>query len=301
MLPLKKQNNRPRFPLISIIFLTVLLGIYTGCATAPKQKPASSLIDMLPEEQTVYLKLDVGSNEDVVESLLSGEGNMDAMIGEAMSRTEVVLISMKLSEGSQRSFSLVASGRYPKGIIESRLRKENAWKREKGEFGYWQNSELGLQIYFPEKNIIVLSNGAVESVFHRISEGELYSFPRELRHEFDISDLVFFMPDPGNEILSSVGGGKKIYPIRLIWVTIYGEEMDVVFLMDNEENAKKFSKVAKLLVAALMMKEEVGDLAALRENMKMYLDGKNVRLEDIPITRNDLKSFLGNNLIESEE
>jgi len=263
--------------------------------------PASSLIDILPEEQTVYLKMDVRSNLDLMGQIFNQKGDFGGMIGEAMARTDAVLVALTIPEDESREFSVVASGSYPKGIIESRLKKDKTWKKEKKGFIHWKNEEMGLQMFFPEKNVIALSNGNIGRIADRISAGERYSLPRELRHELDISDLVFFMPDPGKEIMSSVGGGSRIYPIRMIWVTMYNQSMDVVFLMDDEENAGKFSKVARLLIAALMMREEVGDIKELRKNMKVFVDGKNVRLEDIPVSTEDLQKIFAGSLAGAVE
>jgi hypothetical protein len=301
MLFLKKRNKW------WLPALAVILGIYTGCATAPQQQPASSLIDILPADQTVYLKMDAQSTMSMMGRFLSGNNELEGMLGEAMDRTDLVLVSLHIVDGEERGFSLVASGAYPKGIIESRLNRDKAWSRKKGEFTYWQNDELALQLFFPERNVIAVSNVDVEGIYRRTGTGDRYSLPRELRHELDISDLVFFMPDPGREIVSSLGRGGKSYPIRMIWVTLYGGKknpegytMSTVFLMDDEENALKFSKVARLLIAALMMREEVGDINALRENMEVYLDGNHVRLENIPVTREDLARFFTTTIAGSE-
>jgi len=300
-LPLKKLTDRRFSPFLFGFSILIVFALYTGCSTAPKTMPASSLIDILPEEQTVYLKMDVRSNLDLMGQIFNQKGDFGGMIGEAMARTDAVLVALTIPEDESREFSVVASGSYPKGIIESRLKKDKTWKKEKKGFIHWKNEEMGLQMFFPEKNVIALSNGNIGRIADRISAGERYSLPRELRHELDISDLVFFMPDPGKEIMSSVGGGSRIYPIRMIWVTMYNQSMDVVFLMDDEENAGKFSKVARLLIAALMMREEVGDIKELRKNMKVFVDGKNVRLEDIPVSTEDLQKIFAGSLAGAVE
>jgi hypothetical protein len=297
----------PRFS--SAVFFTVLLFLLylSGCASAPERKTPSSLVDVLPESQTIYARVDVESNRNLTSALFPEGQSDENMIQLAAARTDTILFSIDTTGGGSSVYSIIASGDYPRALLRSKLRKEKHWeKKVHDRRDYWYSSLLSLSIAFPERGVIMVSSQDIENMIYRYSAGERFSLPKELRYEFDISDFVLYMPKPGGDPSGSLSGTAKKYPIDMIWITMYspltqreGKTMynvSIVTVLKNENDADKFEKVVKLLLVAVLKREGIGDISTVIENVDISKDGNYIRITGIPVSEEEIAGYMNKKL-----
>ncbi len=305
----ENRQQRSLFHSVGRHLFFVLLAAITGCSTVPKTASLFQPVDRLPEDQTVYMKIDVHSNIEMLSSILNIGGIEEDVLQAALERTSDVLFSLLLKENGNREFSFIASGEYPAGIVKRKLKKNDDWVKQGDRIPYWVNPALPLRLAVPDRRHILGTNGSIDPLLAEWEFPSAMDIPRELRHELEISDLVFFMPSPGKSVLDNMAGGRT-YPIELIWITLFDPgvfelkrdsyKLDAVFLMETEDDAAKFSKIARLLTAAIMRKENIGDIADLKSSVEVYYDGTIVRIQGIPVSLEDLITFLAGKLSPSE-
>ena len=289
------------FRSVRLPFFFIILAVITGCSTVPKTVSSSQTVNRLPENQTVYVKIDVHSNIEMLSAILNIEGIQEEALQAALERTSDVLFSLLLKENGDREFSFIATGEYPAGIVKRMLKKNDDWIKQGDRIPYWVNPALPLSLAVPDRRNILGTSGSTDLLLAEWEFPSAMDIPRELRHELEISDLVFFMPSPGKTVLDSVAGGRT-YPIELIWITLFDPgvfesetdvyQLNAVFLMETEDDAAKFRIIARLLTAAIMRKENIGDIADLKNSVEVYHDGTFVRIQGIPVSSEDLITFL---------
>ena len=116
------------FRSVRLPFFFIILAVITGCSTVPKTVSSSQTVNRLPENQTVYVKIDVHSNIEMLSAILNIEGIQEEALQAALERTSDVLFSLLLKENGDREFSFIASGEYPAGIVKRMLKKNDCLK-----------------------------------------------------------------------------------------------------------------------------------------------------------------------------
>ena len=187
---------------------TLLFGVAVlllgGCATLPMQREPSALVEYLPDDGMVYLRLKPsGESEDLWELLLSSaapyagtlegaaseQGESDPGIGEAnrlaalMERTDDVYAAIRAREaplaaaGGLPGLEMAAVGSFPSSAIALGLGKRDEWtKKRVPSFPartlrtprvYWSAPELGMEICLLDRHLLFLAAGEVLPMIQR--------------------------------------------------------------------------------------------------------------------------------------
>ena len=288
------------FSKLIMLFVLCMSGfvLFSGCAGKPEVRGPRGTVDALPEEQSVYGKIQIKENEDILSGLFSSMQISADLLELALDRTD----SLSFSLGRQNeSFTVIVSGDFPKSILQGEIRKLNMWKKQKNLGGYWLNEKEEIGLAFLDADTIAVSTGSIEEVITRYQEFSQRALPKELELEFEISDAVFYMPQPGTSLSSALGSSRDL-PIELMWITLFSlreegmYDVSAVFRMSGEDDAVSFSKIAKLLILFLFNQEEIGNAGQLRSSLKVTQKGTVVRIQGIPLSEGDISDFLESRL-----
>ncbi|MEW5814364.1 MAG: hypothetical protein AB1798_03075 [Spirochaetota bacterium] len=285
-----------RQTLITILTLLAAIFLLFGCASVPRLPPFEESIDFLPDDCSMYLKIDVRKNTNIVKKLLvSAMG--ESLLEFALKRTDTFFAGLKLSGNGNSIFYLVARGNYPKGALELKLGSDKNWKKVKGLLQFWNNSNTGIELAIPQSGMIWVTNESVEKIGQRYQGHSRIKMPEELRREFGVSDIVLFIPKPGKETLLQLPVDSGQFPLKAVWFTFLhtrGEFYTVygVFEMASEKDAVLLAGLSKLMLVVWMRKEGIGDIKTLPRSVEIKVDGNYVRIGGIVLAEDDLYKII---------
>lgn len=189
--------------LVPILILVVL--IISSCRSLP-EGPFPDIVDWLPEESDLVLRMAVPGNEALLDMVVRNVGLDPENLTKVRDRTALVAVGLELDgmdvEGSFESFPihLAAIGIWPKNLLGSALGRE--WK--KSPFGRHQwNGPGGLELKAISNDEILLSRGKVDIILDRLENGAVN---RRIHRAFELqngADLAIWITDP-DIILESI-------------------------------------------------------------------------------------------------
>jgi hypothetical protein len=149
----------------------VLLSSLTSCATTASAPEAPPVSRYLPDNQALYVEVEVAEAPSAVAALLAcgGSSSERARLQEVIERTEAVGIALSPGASASGPFRawFVARGRYPRGSLWWSVATNPGWRRitEQSADGggatlrYWETADRSLQLMFPSRSLIVGSLG----------------------------------------------------------------------------------------------------------------------------------------------
>jgi hypothetical protein len=268
--------------------------IFGGCATAPDiKKPGEVYIGMMPEESSVLFKLNVAENRELARDIYELVNEAAELPPQFWNRTSDVYAGIAPSTMVLPELSVVAVGDYPPAIIKNSLNQSEGWDLQKDEYYYFLNPSSRLQLAVPDNTLVCLSNHNVQVMIERYERRAVHRLPEEVRREFDISDMVLYIPKPGSEVgETSLPLQERELPISSLWVTLVrlgGEyEVSLVFRVENEKRGKQVAMLSRLLLVAWMRKTDVGDVSSLKEEVTVEATGNHVRIRGLRLDRKEI-------------
>lgn len=189
--------------LIPILILIVLL--ISSCRSLP-EGPFPDIVDWLPEDSDLVLRMVVPGNEDLLDMVIENIGLDPAQLIKVRDRTALVAVGLELDgmdvEGSFETIPihLAAIGIWPRNLLGSALGKE--WKKSLLGSHRW-NGPGGLELKAISNDEILLSRGKVDVILDRLENGAVN---RRIHRAFDLqngADLAIWITDP-DTILDSI-------------------------------------------------------------------------------------------------
>ncbi len=313
-----------KYRTLPVSCIPILLLLLAGCATAVKQLPGEYYIGMMPEESSYLLKIDVRNNRSLTELLLQPSLNGEALPSQLVDRISNAYMAVQPASSSASSpfaapvISLTATGQFPTGIISTNLDRENEWEKRSNHITYWYNKKLLLELALPERNLLCLSTKNVGAMVDRYNKRKTMRIPEEVRREFDISDVVVYIPDPGADMLAQGGGAGAVgfnadLPIDAVWITLFSPVEDtkrsetaqnsnhaelsydvaLVFKVADPSKTKQLTLISRLFIVAWMKQADIGDISTLREKISITAGGDHVRIEGLELTVAEIAKGIG--------
>ncbi len=271
--PLLRLAGKSAGPLLALL-------LAAGCATLPPlvAPREEGWYGVLPADGEAYLSLAVGLNRALVKHLLSESGLSEGSMQEVIDRTDRVVwcVGSEVSArpGAQPLFAAVASGSYPKGLVDLRLGASGQWARVAAPLSgsaegrapvrwWWQNRKDGLQFVLASRSIAFLSNGGMGEIVARLTGTASHAVPQAVRERLDTADLALYFPHPENLLAASAPFGENV-PVVGFVVTLNrtaGEASDSdweaagYLTMRSPRDARVFAVALKLLIASQGMGE----------------------------------------------
>jgi hypothetical protein len=280
--------------LISIITGALALSLFTGCATAPAaKKPGAAYIGMMPEQSDMFCKLRITENRKLARELYEVINDAGELPQQFWDRTDDVYMGITRTSAVMPRFSVAAVGNYPPALIKSNLNQTEEWELHKSEYSYFQHRRDPIQIAVVDTMLICLSNGHIQPMLERYDRRAVHPLPEEVRREFDISDVVVYIPNPGSGEGEAIlpTEGREI-PIQSLWITLVGlgeeYEASVVFEVEDEKKGRQVAMLSRLLLVAWLRKTDIGDISSLKEEVTVESFGKRVRIQGLRLDREEI-------------
>ncbi len=308
-----------KLPAAAVTLLLLLL-LFSGCATAPTQLPGEYYIGMMPEESSYLLKIDVQNNRRLTELLLKPGLGGEALPPELVDRISNAYMGIQSARHSGSSpfaapsIFVTATGRFPAGIISSNLDRDKEWEKRSNHITYWYNTKMMMELALPERNLLCISTKDVGAMVDRFRDRETMRIPEEVRREFDISDVVVYIPEPGADMLAGGEGEGAVgfnadLPIDAIWITLFSPvedsgrpgpnsnlsyEVSLVFKVGDPSKTRQLTLISRLFIIAWMRQADIGDITELKDKISITAGGDHVRIEGLELTVEEIEKGIQN-------
>jgi hypothetical protein len=263
-----------------------------SCATVP-QRQQSEWLGVLPTNATLYASLSVPGSAELIKKMLKGAGPGFEDVGALIDRTTRMVCSVTLVKGAPLSFSVVALGSFPPGIIGMRLSGNKDWSRKTAPAGsYWQWSKAGLQLGIPNAAILLASNVDVASLLARWSAPPVLAVPPDVASDMQATDLVLYMPElPGGLAENAAQSGVHIL-VQEIWLDAVkasgGYNVFGTANTSSEKEAKLLVLVLRLGIVAWMRTNGVSDIAEKLKAVTVTASGTQVKLQGLTFSEAEI-------------
>ena len=280
---------------IAAIWLAAAVVLLAGCRTAPAPIERD-LVAYLPADQGAWFFVNDPVTGEAVLGALLPEGISADQLSQVVDRTDLVVASMgRLGAGGVH---LVASGRYPRRIIERNLRRDGRWTEHVLERGapaarFFEDPSTGFQIAVLRSGPVLVSQGAIKERLEQAAAVEAGRPPvtdaavaarlAAFEQAADRRELTIFVPSPGRDSLARLGGGAIRIPIQAMTVFVDRTngrlELAGTIALETEQDARAFHVLFRLLFlatirdAGLNMQRLAGTLETVRDVAEIRFSG----------------------------
>ncbi len=278
----------------AVLLTLIILG---SCATLPPERPAAEWFAVLPESSTFYLVLNFDTAEALFREVLIEAHLEEEAENSLFKRTSKVFGAVELKPGSTPVISLLALGRYPRLAVKLQLNLSKSWIKVSSPETYWQHSVENIQVAIPQKNVLLISTGAILTLLEGIKEPAPFFLPGGVKADLKLADaLVYFPVLPGGG-----GAGKEAQlpdlPIREVWIFSRGEdevhELTASFNLSEVKNARILEALFRLLLVMWLRETKVENLAARLQSVEVRVEEKMVRMTGLFFSTPELSRFFG--------
>lgn len=278
----------------AILLTLIILG---SCATLPPERPADEWFAVLPDSSTFYMVLNFDTAEALFREILIEVDLEEGAENSLFKRTSKVFGAVELKPGSTPAVSLLAVGRYPRLMAKLQLNLSKSWKKVSTPETYWQHSIENIQVAIPQKNVLLISTGAIHALLAGIKEPAPFFVPTGVKGDLKLADALVYFP-----VLPGGGGtGKESQltdlPIREVWVFSRGEgevhEVTASFNLSEVKNARILEALFRLLLTMWLRETEVENLAARLQSVEVRVEDKMVRITGLFFSTPELSRFFG--------
>jgi len=283
------------------VLLTLL--ILGSCATLPPERPADEWFAVLPDSSTFYLILNFDTAEALFREILIEADLEEEADNSLLKRTTKVFGAVELKPGSTPVISLLALGRYPRLAAKLQLSLSKSWKKVSSPETYWQHSVENIQVAIPQKNVLLISTGAIHVLLEGIKEPAPFFLPTGVKGDLELADALVYFP----ELPGSGGSGKEAQlpdlPIREVWIFSRGEdkvhELTASFNLSEVKNARILEALFRLLLTMWLRETEVENLAGRLQSVEVRVEEKMVRITGLFFSTPELSRFFGELISQS--
>lgn len=204
--------------IVSVISLVLVLLFFAGCKTVPSAAAKADPVDFLPDDSDIYFRIDARKNTSLVNAVIGkyvpemAESDRQKLIG----MLQMIYAAQNTETGQ---IFVAATGSFP-NLKSLAFTKQNGWKEIKNNMSWAVPGdtsgkrikasyvqyvhESGMEIAFPEKNIVFFSNGSIikmqDNHVHYMIHGELEPvdvFPEDS----DSESIAFCVNEPKMQTL----------------------------------------------------------------------------------------------------
>jgi hypothetical protein len=282
-----------------------------SCASAPEFISEERPVHFLPASSQVLGKINAVSNEalfgEIIGVFLGGENTPGeaAELRKALGRTENVYFAYNRTKaGMKADFSIIIQGRFPKGITESLIKKEEGWEKQSSDPVWYKNALTGLEFAVPEKGLIFFSTGLLEEMLLRFVSRRPADIAYEALKEFEVSDIVLYVGDPASGLLEGLPVDTGKFPLESIWFALFTSGFEYrlsgVFLLTDEKKAQAMAMLSKILMIGWFRQNKLGTMEELKEQLSIAAAGASVRISGVYLDDAEVLRLLFSFLPEDE-
>ncbi len=236
---------------LRICFLIAVLCIMAGCQTV-KLKKTFSAADVLPDTDSMYVKIPVEKNKAICSSIISSyiDGLTEKDCAELVDRSETIYASIDFS---QNSINAAVVGEFPV-FMDMVFTKKNGWESRKYDknghsLKYYVSLGSGFQVAVLQRSVMLVSSSDVEVllknhfayddavetpevpvVTNDVSENS--KFNRKFVLTNRSSDISFYTSKAGSFIESIIGNGITLAADEA--AGIFEKEKENEYVLDME-------------------------------------------------------------------
>lgn len=161
--------------IVSVIGLVLVLLFFAGCKTVPSAAEMADPVDFLPDDADIYFRIDASENQTLLNAIV--EKYVPAMAESDRQKLINMLHTVYVAQNTEtKQIFVAAKGSFP-SFKSLAFTKKNGWKEVKNNMSwnvpgdtsgkrikasYIQYiHESGMEIAFPEKNLVFFSNGSI--------------------------------------------------------------------------------------------------------------------------------------------
>jgi hypothetical protein len=213
-----------------------------------------------------------------------------------LNRSESLFFALSGDDIGQPALHIILTGDFPPVLSRSAISGEGSWDKVYGKVPYWQNRTDGSQVAVPAGGIIFFSPRNIDALIRNYLASPEPRLPEEAEKEFDISDLVVYVNDPGPVLLKDFPVDPETFPMRSLWFSVLalgdGYHVSGVFQLDSNENARRMALLSKLLFVGWIKQYGFADFREIKDTLDIRAEGSKVRLDGLRMDRPGLIAFI---------
>jgi hypothetical protein len=282
-----------------------------SCASSPEFTSVERPVHFLPDSSQVLGKINAVSNEalfhEIISLFVGGENTPGeaADLQKALGRTENVFFAYNRTQpGMKADFSIIIQGRFPKGITESIIKKEEGWEKQSSAPAWYKNARTGLEFAVPEKGLIFFSTGLLEEMLLRFASRRPAGIAYEALKEFEVSDIVLYIGDPASGLLEGLPVDTGKFPLKSMWFTLFTSGFEYrlsgVFVLTDGKKAEAMAMLSKILMIGWFRQNKLGTMEELKEQLSIAAVGASVRISGMYLDDAEVLRLLFSFLPEEE-
>ncbi len=221
---------------IHVIGILLVLLFFAGCKTVSSAAKMADPVDFLPDEADIYFRIDARKNTSLVNAVI---GKYVPEMAESDRQKLISMLQMIYAAQNTETGQMyvAATGSFP-NLKSLAFTKQNGWKEIKNNMSWVVPGDTsgkrikasyvqyvhdsGMEIAFPEKNIVFFSNGSIikmqDKHVHYMIHGELDHndvLPDAVNEDGTAADILFSVSEPkmqtlGLSILNSIIGNISL-------------------------------------------------------------------------------------------
>ena len=182
---MKIKQRHSVFDSLLILFTLLIF----SCRTISTESP--NIMEWLPEDAGILLKLNVANNAALADTLTSLAGIPPKKIASARKRTSYLAAALnpegQLENFNHMAFEAVIIGIWPRSILGAALGKD--WKRSPSDRQVWMGPD-GLQLSAPSRQELLLSRGKLDDLIKRRANPRVSSHMMRIPEDADFAMIV---------------------------------------------------------------------------------------------------------------
>ncbi len=258
--------------------LLAILSCATDLPLAPERAEAA-----LPADASVYLAMRTGRLEGLIDDIVRAFELETEEIEDILHDSERVVAALGSREDAG-ALSAAASGAYPGGRMRFGLTMSRRWRRqtvqtEISSRPFFEERDGVGELAIPSGALVLFSNGAMRDMVRRAALNEPPADAVELDPD---AELSLFLPRIGEDIRGALPQQAGGLPLESLSVNVrYHEDADRslpfelfgVIDLGDEQAARVFSVIARLVIGSLAEGVPVSDLSVERDGSRIGYAG----------------------------
>lgn len=287
-----------------VVFLILFLFL-NSCCTIPGDNTSVDWLGILPRNCNFFIRLDNEKTNKTVKSILEKSGQSNPDIEAVLNYTKLSYLGIMLKGELPPAYSMVLLGCYPTFFMGIALANNREWKEIKNKYNYWQHILSPLQIYYPNDNIIMVSNGNIEQMLENFYKQRSIIMTQELSEAMEESDITLFFPlGLSEDMTPGIKINLKAVNIEEIWMTAETDQVQYaftgVFVAATPRSARLFYTLFRTIMIAFLRNADVKGVGTHLSSINFKVEGNLIKMTDFFLKEDELVKIVAQ-IIKGEE
>lgn len=279
------------FTAVCILFSSFFL--IFSCASIPKPLKELSGIELLPDNASMYARLDAKTFKNI---LAYNKKELSEITDEFSKRTsDIFLAVFENSENTETDFLAVAEGKYPVQIIKMKMNTDKAFKKAGSQYIYTDTKGKHWYLSFIADKQVLLSNKTLEPVLSIHNQALAKSKSPNIEN-YLIEPVSIFFSKPLSFISDYVPINAETVPLKSLLFSAKQRENDVyysslVFEFDSPASARIFSPLCRVFLYAVANMLWPERAATILDSTSWAIEKNYVNADGIELSDKSILSF----------